>query len=233
MKLRYLFTPIWRMFDFRGTSGRAEYFTFAVPSILLTFFALITAIVVNYIASGWNWHVIIPAEYLNEYGQLWTPLEPLVFSLACLAMIFLGQFPMIALTVRRLRDSYANPAAYLWFLAPPVLFFYAFAPTFRDYPVALPDGSVIMRSVQLAAQRRRNNAIGAIIVVGGVAAAGKGMADSVGGMELQGGKPIKGRSGELFHANGSINNANNIMGGRRAHMRNGRSVKASRNKYTL
>ena len=36
----YFFRPIWRMFDYRGASGRAEYFTSTVTSFLGTIFTL-------------------------------------------------------------------------------------------------------------------------------------------------------------------------------------------------
>jgi len=32
MKGVYFFRPIWRMFDFKGTTGRTEYFTYEVMS---------------------------------------------------------------------------------------------------------------------------------------------------------------------------------------------------------
>ncbi|MCC3292435.1 hypothetical protein LJ759_15895 [Arthrobacter sp. zg-Y1110] len=222
------------MFDFTGTSNRAEYFTHTVVSGFFTSFVVLTIMIANSLVL--NWYVILPPEMLNDEGQpsLWPRIPGQYLPFFLLALIVVMRFPVFALTIRRLRDQLANPAAYLWFLFfPPALFFYGFVPTFRDYPVTLPDGTVTMRSRELIARQWRNNAIGAVLISLGIGAVVRGMNNSVGGMELQGGAPVKGRGGELFHADGSFNNANNILGGRKAHMRNGRSVRASHNKFTL
>lgn len=232
--LRYLFLPIWRMFDFKGTSNRAEYFTHTIISGFVTSAVVLTIIIANSLVL--NWHVVLPPEMLNEEGQpsLWPRIPGQYLALILIGVIVVMRFPVFALTIRRHRDQLANPAAYLWFLFfPPALFFYGFVPTFRDYPVTLPDGTVTTRSTEVIARQWRNNAIGTVLIALGIGAVYRGIGNSVGGMELQGGAPVKGRGGELFHADGSFNNANNILGGRKAHMRNGRSVRASHNKYTL
>ncbi|WP_156386225.1 hypothetical protein [Arthrobacter sp. Soil764] len=52
------------------------------------------------------------------------------------------------------------------------------------------------------------------------------------GLRLEGDKSVGvNRKVSPFRADGSINNRTSILGGRKAHMRNGRRVKASRNKY--
>ncbi|KRE81364.1 hypothetical protein ASG86_12545 [Arthrobacter sp. Soil764] len=44
MKARYFFRAIWRMFDFKGMTSRAEYFTYAVTSFVVTVFLTLAAV---------------------------------------------------------------------------------------------------------------------------------------------------------------------------------------------
>lgn len=227
MKFRYFFRPIARMFDFKGVSGRAEYFMYAISSAITTSIVFLFL----YIFSILNWTAVLEPEMLDEYGYpLWLPVHLTVNGI--IGIVLLMQFPMIALTVRRLRDQYANPLVLLWIFFPPALFFYGFVPTFKDYPVRLPDGSEIMRSEQIRSNRIRNAFIGAGVLIGGTAAATTAMGNSVSGMRLEGGPKMGPVKGGAFKADGSINNSNNILGGRKSHYRNGRSVSGSRNKYT-
>lgn len=129
MQVSYFFRPIWRLWDFKGTTGRAEYFTYAVASFLL----------------------------------------------------------MLVLTVAVSSEK-----------------------------------------------RFRNILITGAVVIGGTAALSSAMAGSVAGLQIQGGKKVGvNRKMSPFKADGTINNRTSILGGRRAHLRGGRPVKASRNRYTL
>lgn len=104
------------------------------------------------------------------------------------------QVPMIALTVRRLRDQNASYWVLGWLvfplLGPAVLFGCGFVPTFRDYEVTLADGTRVMRSQQLSERRFRNTLITAAALVGGTAVLAGAMSDSVFGMRLEGGKKV-------------------------------------------
>jgi uncharacterized membrane protein YhaH (DUF805 family) len=228
----YFVRPIRQMFDFKGTTGRAEYFTYAVTSFLVASF-LTFVLILSVVFADINWSVFLPAGMLNEYGRLYDPMDVTTMSYVGTAIWTLGQFPMLALTVRRLRDQYANMAACTWFFipffGPAVLFFYGFVPTFHDYQVTLQDGTVVWRSQQLTHRHIRNTMIGV-----GVAAAGyRAIAGSADGLRLEGGPKVGvNRNISAFKADGTINNRTSILGGRKAHMRNGRPVKASRNKYT-
>lgn len=232
MKPIYFVRPIWRMFDFKGATGRTEYFTYAMTSFLLTM--VLTA--ATFLFFTVNWTVVSP-EMLDENGRLpWVP--PAIDMQNVFWFLWSAfQLPMIALTVRRLRDQNASYWALAWLvfplLGPAVLFGYGFVPTFRDYEVTLADGTKVMRSQQLSERRFRNTLITGAALVGGTAALAGAMSDSVSGMRLEGGKKVPtNRNASAFKADGSINNRTSIFGGRRAHMRGGRSVKASRKKYT-
>jgi uncharacterized membrane protein YhaH (DUF805 family) len=233
MKARYFFRPIWRMFDFKGTTGRAEYFTYAVTSFLMTVFLTLA----TFIFFALNWPNILPADMLDENGRPpWLPPFGTQEVFNVLWSVF--QFPMLALTVRRLRDQYASYWALAWLIfplvGPAVLFGYGFVPTFRDHEVTLPNGARMMRSQQLSERRFRNTLISGAVVVGGTAALANAMSQSVGGLRLEGGKPVGvNRNASAFKADGSVNNRTSIVGERKAHMRGGKPVKASRNKYTL
>jgi uncharacterized membrane protein YhaH (DUF805 family) len=226
MKAKYLFRPIWRMFDFNGVTGRAEYFTYTVGSLLalamLWFFALLFGI-------------LLPPQMLHD-GTL--PFDGKALFNFLMYGPYVAQLPMFALTVRRLRDQYASWSTGLWMLVPAVgaavLFVYAFVPTFRDYPVKQPDGSVIMRSQQLTDRRFRNALIGAGVLVYGAATAAETMASSGGGMVLTGDTPRRKTKAGLFNADGTPNNRNSILARTRGHARaDGTWVKGSQRKRTL
>lgn len=230
MKAIYFIRPIGQMFNFKGTTSRAEYFTYTVTSFLLTTILLLAAIVAYVFVGSANWYVVLPPELLNERGQIDVP-DYRTFNLWLTALWLASQFPMVALTVRRLRDQYAPRTAWAWmlfpFVGPVVLFGHGFAPTFQDYPVTLPDGSVIMRSQQLNANRRR------MAIVGIAAGASMVQAMQPPDIDLSTPAPRGGKKRATGRKSKSmINNRTNILGGRRAHMRNGSPVKASRNKYT-
>ena len=232
MRAVYFVRPIRQMFNFSGQSGRAEYFTYAVTSFLVSSF-LTLVLIASTIAAGWNWSAVLPASMLNDRGLPFTPLSSTQLSLAGLAIWALGQFPMVALTVRRLRDQYANMAACTWFFipffGPAVLFFHGFVPTFHDYRVTLPDGRTVWRSEQLTQRHFRNTMIGV-----GIAAAGyQAIARAADGIRLDGGPKVGvNRNMSAFKADGTINNRTSNLGGRKAHLRGGRPVSGSRNKYT-
>lgn len=232
MKATYLFRPIWRMFDFKGVTGRAEYFTYTVTSCLfLAVLWLAGPFVTNV-----NWYVILPREVLNDNGML--PIDTEALYNVLMYGPYVTQIPMIALTVRRLRDQYANPLALGWlavpFLGPVVLFGYGFVPAFTDYEVRQPDGTVVMRSEQLADLRLRNAIIGGCLVVLGVGAAASAMSSSVANLRIEGGRktPVN-PNASAFKKDGSINNRTSIFGHRRAHLRGFGSVSGSHNQYTL
>lgn len=70
-------------------------------------------------------------------------------------------------------------------------------------------------------------------MIGGTAALANSMSNSVAGLQVQGGKMVGvNRNASAFKADGSINNRTSILGGRKAHLRGGNSVRASRNRYT-
>lgn len=233
MQVSYFFRPIWRLWDFKGTTGRAEYFTYAVASLLVT---LVLTVAVH-IYAIYNWTAVMPPEMLNDIGRpVWAPRINLMAAFAVLWTVF--QLPMLALTVRRLRDQHASYWALAWLgiplLGPAVLFGYGFVPTFRDYELVLPGGTRMMRSQQLSEKRFRNILITGAVVIGGTAALSSAMSGSMAGLQIQGGKKV-GVDGKMspFKTDGSINIGTSILGGRRAHLRGGRPVKASRNRYTL
>lgn len=235
MKLRYFFTPIKNMFDFRGTSTRSEFFTYAIPSGFIAFL-LIAAYLLEPILANINWYVIVPREMLNEYGQLWTPLDLNTLMAAFFIAIFVTQFPMFALSVRRLNDQYAAWTAYPWVFVPfvgaVVMFFHAFARTFVDYPVTV-DGVTMMRSEQLSRRRLRNAVIGGIAVVGGVASLSSAMTvpDMNSGNSGSGKKSRSNPKNRLWNEDGTPNRRNNILGRTRAHMSGGKYVRSYGGKY--
>lgn len=235
MKARYFFTPIGRMFKFGGTSTRGEFFTYAIPSALVAF-VIISAWLLEPILANINWYVILPPEMVNDRGFLWTQLDPNKAMLMFFAAIFITQFPMLALSVRRLRDQYAAWPAYLWLFVPFIgavaIFFHAFVPTFRDYPVEV-NGVPMMRSEQLSKRRFRNTVIGAAVVAFGFSALNSAISvpDN---MQIQGGKKTpKNPKASLWNADGTPNRRNNILGRTRAHMSRGRAVKGYGTKRTM
>lgn len=54
----YFVQPIWQMFDFKGATGRAEYFTYAVTSFLLP----LILTVATHLFSTVNWTMIVSSE---------------------------------------------------------------------------------------------------------------------------------------------------------------------------
>lgn len=234
MKIRYFFAPIRRMFDFKGTSTRAEFFTYAIPSGFIAFL-LIAAYLLEPILANMNWYVVLPREMLNDRGLLWTPLDLNTLMAYFFIAIFVTQFPMFALSVRRLNDQYAAWPSYPWvfvpFIGAVVMFFQAFVPTFVDYEVDV-DGVRMMRSEQLSKRRIRNTLVGGAVLVGGAAALSNAM--TVPDMKLNGGKKIKTPSrSRLFDDTGRPIKSNNILGRTKPHMRGGRSVKGYGTKRTM
>lgn len=236
MKVRYFFSPIRRMFDFTGTSTRAEFFTYAVPSAFVAFL-LTAAYLLEPILQGINWYKILPKEMVNERGFLWTsPDLNTLMAIFAIAM-FVTQFPMMALSVRRLRDQYAAWTAYPWifvpFFGPIVIFFCAFVPTFRDYPVEV-NGVPMMRSEQLSKRRFRNTVIGAGVIAFGFSSLNSAMAIPD-GVKIQGDgkKTPRNPNTRLWNADGTPNRRNNILGRTKSHMSSGRSVKGYGTKRTM
>jgi uncharacterized membrane protein YhaH (DUF805 family) len=235
MKVRYFFSPIRQMFDFTGASTRAEFFTYAIPSafvaLLLTVAYLLEPILANI-----NWYVILPKEMVNERGFLWTSPDLYTLMAIFAGAVFVTQFPMMGLSVRRLRDQYAAWTAYPWifvpFFGPMVIFFYAFAPTFVDHEVTV-NGERMMRSEQLSKRRFRNTIIGAAVIAFGFSSLSNVMAipDN---MQIQGGKKTpRNPTTRLWNADGTPNRRNNILGRTRAHVSGGKSVKGYGTKRTM
>lgn len=235
MKASYFFTPIGRMFKFSGTSTRGEFFTYAIPSGLLAL--LITAVyLLEPILAGINWYVFMPPEMVNERGLLWEPLDMFTRTWILFGAIFVTQFPMFALSIRRLRDQYAAWTAYPWIFIPffgaIVIFFYAFVPTFVDRPVRV-DGVTMMRSEQLSKSRFRNTVIGGLAIVGGASALSSALSvpDN---MQIQGGKKTpRNPKTRLWNADGTPNRRNSILGRTKAHVSGGKSVKGYGTKRTM
>lgn len=230
MKLRYFFTPIRDMFNFSGKATRAEFFTYAIPSALIGFLVILI-VLVEPIIQGFDWHALAPAifteEMMNERGYLWDPISIEDLVKIFYIGLFITQFPMIALSVRRLNDQYAAWHAYIWlfvpFIGPFALFFYAFVPTFVDRQVTV-DGVTMMRSEQLSHRRRRNTVIGGLALVGGAAAISSAL--TVPDMKLEGGKKVRTNpKNNLWNSDGTPNRRNNILGRTKAHVSGGRSVK--------
>lgn len=233
MKVSYLFAPIRQMFNFKGTSTRAEFFTYAIPSGLV---ALLVTLVwlLEPILQGINWYKILPKEMVNERGFLWTSPDLWTAQRVFASAIFITQFPMMALSVRRLRDQYAAWTAYPWifipFFGPIVIFFCAFVPTFRDYPVEV-DGVTMMRSEQLSKRRFRNTLIGGLVIVGGASALTSAL--SVGDIRLEGDKRApRNPKTNLVNPDGTPNRRNSILGWTKPHMSGGKSVKGYGTKRT-
>lgn len=239
MKARYFVRPIWRMFDFKGVTGRTEYFTYTVSSCLVLALLWCAGLLVTNV----NWYKILPPEMLNEYGML--PLDGQALNNVLLYGPLVSQLPMFALSARRLRDQYASWSTRLWlftpFLGPVVLFGHGFAPTFRDYEVTQPDGTIVMRSQQLTDRRFRNALIGTAVVVAGAVA----VADMAQGSETKpqptGGKKSRSKKtprnpkARLVNKDGSFNFRNNILATRKAHVRGAglTQVKTGRGKRTM
>lgn len=231
MKASYFFRPIWQMFDFKGVTGRAEYFTYTVTScvvLVLLWLAGLLALIIN-------WSNFLPPEMLHD-GML--PFDGGAMFAVLMFGPYVTQLPMFALTVRRLRDQYASWSTGIWlfipFLGPAVLFGYAFVPTFVDYEVRLPDGTITMRSQQLADRRFRNTLIGAGVVAFGATAVTEAMSDSVSGLQLEGGKKTpRNPNTRLFNDDGTPNNRNSILATTTAHTRGFGSVKGSQRKRTM
>jgi uncharacterized membrane protein YhaH (DUF805 family) len=233
MKASYLFAPIRQMFNFKGTSTRAEFFTYAIPSALVGLLVIAVALL-EPILSGINWYVFMPAEMVNDRGLLWEPLDLQTLTTIFYAGLFITQFPMIALSVRRLNDQYAAWPAYFWlfvpFIGPLALFFYAFYPTFVDYEVTV-NGERMMRSEHLSKRRFRNTVIGGFLVVGGMSALTSAL--SVGNIKLEGGSKVRvNRKMSGLKADGSMNADNNIWARTKGHVRAGKSVTSYGGKYT-
>lgn len=234
MKASYLFAPIRQMFNFKGTSTRAEFFTYAIPSAFVAFL-LTMAYLLEPILQGINWYKILPKEMVNERGFLWTSPNFYTRMGIFAGAMFVTQFPMMALSMRRLRDQYAAWTAYPWilvpFFGPIVIFFYAFVPTFVDRAVTV-DGVTIMRSEQLSNNRFRNTVIGGLVIVGGASALTSAL--SVGDMKIEGGKKTpRNPKSRLWNADGTPNRRNNILGRTKSHMSGGRSVKGYGTKRIL
>lgn len=235
MKVRYFFSPIRRMFNFTGTATRAEFFTYAIPSGFVALL-LTAAYLLEPILQGINWYKILPKEMVNERGFLWTSPDLNTLMAIFAGAMFVTQFPMMALSVRRLRDQYAAWTAYPWifvpFFGPIVIFFYAFVPTFVDYPVT--DGRfTLMRSEQLSKRRFRNTVIGAAIVAFGFSALNNAMAVPDGVKLTSGKKTRVNPKTRLWNADGTPNRRNNILGRTKSHMSRGRSVKGYGTKRTM
>lgn len=235
MRVRYFFSPIRRMFDFAGTSTRAEFFTYAVPSAFVAFL-LTAAYLLEPILAGINWYKILPKEMVNERGFLWTSPDLYTLMAIFAGAMFVTQFPMIALSVRRLRDQYAAWTAYPWifvpFFGPIVIFFCAFVPTFVDQEVVV-NGQRMMRSEQLSKRRFRNTVIGAAVLAFGFSSLNSAMAvpDN---MQIQGDKKTpRNPNSRLWNADGTPNRRNNILGRTKSHMSRGRSVKGYGTKRTM
>jgi uncharacterized membrane protein YhaH (DUF805 family) len=229
--MRYLLRPIRDSFNFTGISSRTEYFIFTLANVAVIFGMFLSTVIVFQIIPGMN------MPFLNSFRP-GAYIDSSMVSHLQFWFIVIVSFPMIALTVRRLRDSNANKLAHLWFffpfLGPLVLFAMAFVPTFVDRIVTLPDGQQVWRSQQLSRNRRQAAIIGGALVVAGGAAAINGIQGSVGGLEVQGGKRITTpENARIINSDGRLNQNNTILGGNKAHMRNGKFVKASHNKYKL
>jgi uncharacterized membrane protein YhaH (DUF805 family) len=221
------------MFDFKGTNGRAEYFTYAVTSFLVML--ILTAAVFLY--SAFNWTSVMPQEMLNEMGRpSWAPPINLMTGFA---VVWIGsQLPMLALTVRRLRDQYASYWALAWLaiplLGPVILFGYGFVPTFRDHEVVLADGTRMMRSRQLSDNRFRNILITGAVVIGGTAAVVSSGSESLADTRPRGGRKMRvNPKASIFKKGGGLDQTKVVGGTRAAHVRtDGTMVKTARQKYT-
>lgn len=235
MKVRYFFSPIRRMFDFTGTSTRAEFFTYAIPSGLVALL-LTMAYLLEPVLQGINWYMILPKEMVNERGFLWTSPDLHTLMGIFAGAVFVTQFPMMALSIRRLRDQYAAWTAYPWifvpFFGPIVIFFCALVPTFRDYPVEV-NGVPMMRSEYLSKRRFRNTVIGAAVIAFGFSSLTSAMSipDN---MQIQGGKKTpRNPKTRLWNADGTPDRRNNILGRTKAHVSGGKSVKGYGTKRTM
>lgn len=229
--MKYLFRPIRDAFKFTGTASRTEYFVFALSNAAFVAFVLFASIVNYAILPSINLPFFQNTDF--SFGMSYQ-----VYTLVQFAFIHVASFPMLALTVRRLRDQNANKLAIIWFFIPIIgpiaLFIMGFMPKFLDYIVTLPDGQEIWRSEQLQQNRRMGAIIAGTAILAGGSAIYNGVQDSVGGMEIQGGKKVTTPgAARLLNNNGTLNKKNVIGGGTKAHMRNGRAVKAHKNKYKL
>jgi uncharacterized membrane protein YhaH (DUF805 family) len=193
MQAKYFFRSVWRMFDFKGTTGRAEYFTYAVASFLTTLLLSALVFFADLIA-GTNFYLTMLPEMLNIAGPLWS-VDPGTTTKVHFALWTVFQFPMLALTSRRLRDQNTSLAVFWWLLCPPlgtaILFGYGFRPTFQDYAVTRPDahGRAVMKSEQIAERRSKFRSASFLALVDlAIAAATTADAPSTsGGMRLVGG----------------------------------------------
>lgn len=174
--MKYLFTPIRDMFKFSGVAKRKEYFVFILANIAFIILGLTVSTVVLY-AMNMDGAGIRTADL--PFYQFW--------------FIIVVSLPLIALTVRRLRDQNANPAALIWFAVPffgyIALFIMGFMPTFVDHVITLPNGETILRSEQIKKRRLMGTLMVAGAVVFGTAAVAGSAQNST--PTLQGGGKAK------------------------------------------
>ena len=225
--MKHFFLPIAQMFNFSGRTNRKGYFPYAITQTLFVALATCLAIVV---------YVVLPGINVDGLRTLDWALDPGDFFVIMFIAITLSQFPMIALTVRRLRDANAPKLSLLWFFlpyfGPAVLFGMAFIPTYVDRIVAYDDGVEIWHSHMLA-QRRKTG----LLIAGALAASGltqmHDYANAVTVATYGGGKVKTNAKMRVLNGKGGINKNNTIFSGNKAHTRkDGTFVKQGHNKRT-
>lgn len=233
--LKYLFSPLGKTFKFEGTAPRSEFFIFLIASLIgssLLFVALIILQTVQY-------------RYVSM---------PILTMDMVLLLTLASQFPMVALSVRRLRDAGIAPTAALWLFVPPigqlVLFCLAFRKT--DFAVTLPNGQWIMNSVfkklrndpaflasagyddnvVAQASSKQGTKFAAFALGAGVALAGASAVAGGGSRSTAPSKALRESRAILTGpARDKLNKNNSITAYRAGYVRNGKHVKGHFRKY--
>jgi uncharacterized membrane protein YhaH (DUF805 family) len=227
--VKHFFLPIAQMFNFSGRTTRKGYFPYAITQTLFVALATCLAIVV---------YVVLPGINVDGLRTLDWALDPGDFFVVMFVAITLSQFPMIALTVRRLRDANAPKLSLLWlflpYFGPVVLFGMAFMPTYEDRVVGYDENGHEVWHSHTLAQRRKTG----LLIAGALAAAGvtqmHDYATTATAMTLQGGAKVKTNPKmRVLNDQGGINKNNTIFSGNKAHTRkDGTFVKQGHNKRT-
>jgi uncharacterized membrane protein YhaH (DUF805 family) len=219
--MSYLINPWIKFFDFTGTSNRKEFFLYLIASVTIGFAVWVT-VLIGFLLLPFGANVN-GTSYLN--AAQW--------------FFFILQLPMIALTVRRMHDSFSSPYNVFWslfpFVGPVVICAIACKPTFVDSWVVLPDGREMRKSHALEISRLDNT----IKVAGGVilgalvmASAGSSSNTSTVSRSSNGTKNRVPASSRVTTDKG-FNQHTTILGGRSGYTNNkGSRVKGYRNNYT-
>ena len=212
MKLFYM--PWVNIVNFKGKSNRTEFFIFAITNFCFSVMLMgISSMLMLYFSDS---------NLLASFLLLLAPL---------------AQAPMVALVVRRLRNSNTPIENVLWLLIPligiAILAILLLKKTFVDYEVTLTDGRLVMASTIIEKKRADNlETTFKLVLLASVlvilsSSGGTSKAQKHGPQQLNKHKRVKSKDvlgGHLLTRDGRLNRKNTIFKTRGDYMRNGKSV---------